>query len=59
MARLARRAETVQASLVDPDPATGLLTRARLADEIDRALRRGGGAVLVIRVQAMPSGAEA
>ena len=50
--RLARRGETVQASLVEPDPATGLLTRARFADEIDRAQRRGGGAVLVIRVQA-------
>jgi PAS domain S-box-containing protein len=53
--RLARRGETVQASLVDPDPATGLLTRARFADEIDRAQRRGGGAVLVIRVQPEPS----
>ncbi|WP_433301338.1 EAL domain-containing protein [Actinoplanes sp. CA-030573] len=51
MARLARRGETVQASLVDPDPATGLLTRARFADEIDRAQRRGGGAILIIRVQ--------
>ena len=56
MARLARRGETVQASLVDPDPATGLLTRARFADEIDRALRLGGGAVLVIRVQPERSG---
>ncbi|MBM2618884.1 EAL domain-containing protein [Actinoplanes sp. LDG1-06] len=51
MDRLARRGETVQSSLVEPDPATGLLTRARFADEIDRALRRGGGAVLVVRVQ--------
>jgi PAS domain S-box-containing protein len=51
MARLARRGETVQASLIDPDPATGLLTRARFADEIDRAQRRGGGAILIIRVQ--------
>jgi PAS domain S-box-containing protein len=51
MARLTRRGETVQASLVDPDPATGLLTRARFTDEIDRAQRRGGGAILVIRVQ--------
>jgi PAS domain S-box-containing protein len=51
MARLARRSETVQDSLVDPDPATGLLTRARFADEIDRAQRRGGGAILIIRVQ--------
>ncbi len=57
VARLARRGETVQSSLVDPDPATGLLTRARFADEIDRAQRRGGGAVLVIRVQAEPNAA--
>jgi PAS domain S-box-containing protein len=56
MARLARRGETVQASLVDPDPATGLLTRARFTDEVDRAQRRGGGAVLVIRVQPERSG---
>ncbi|GGK87057.1 EAL domain-containing protein [Mangrovihabitans endophyticus] len=52
VARLARRGETVQPSLLDEDPATGLLTRARFADEIDRALRRGGGAVLVVRVEA-------
>lgn len=55
-ARLTRRGETVQASLVDPDPATGLLTRARFADEIDRALRRAAGAVLVVRVQAEDAG---
>ncbi|GGN67367.1 hypothetical protein GCM10010112_30700 [Actinoplanes lobatus] len=51
-ARLTRRGETVQASLVEPDPATGLLTRARFADEVDRALRGAGGALLVLRVQA-------
>ncbi|GAA2641405.1 EAL domain-containing protein [Paractinoplanes durhamensis] len=51
IARLARRGETVQTSLIDPDPATGLLTRDRFTDEIDRAQRRGGGAVLIIRVQ--------
>jgi PAS domain S-box-containing protein len=51
VARLARRGETVQASISERDPATGLLTRARFADEIDRALRRGGGAVLVVRVE--------
>jgi PAS domain S-box-containing protein len=51
VARLARRGETVQASIVERDPATGLLSRAHFADEIDRALRRGGGAVLVIRVE--------
>ncbi len=56
LARLARRGETVQASLIEPDPATGLLTRARFADEVDRAQRRGGGAVLVIRVQPQRSG---
>ncbi|WP_328465638.1 EAL domain-containing protein [Actinoplanes sp. NBC_00393] len=50
-ARLTRRGETVQASLVEPDPATGLLIRARFADEIDRALRNAGGALLVVRVQ--------
>ncbi|SDT69502.1 EAL domain-containing protein [Actinoplanes derwentensis] len=50
--RLTRRGETVQASLIEPDPATGLLTRARFADEIDRALRGAGGALLVVRVQA-------
>jgi PAS domain S-box-containing protein len=51
VARLARRGETVQSSLIEPDQATGLLTRARFADEVDRALRLGSGAVLVIRVQ--------
>ena len=49
--RLARRGETVLASLIERDPTTELLTRARFADEADRALRRGGGAVLVIRVE--------
>src|SRR3954464_6743795 len=56
--RLTRRGESVQASLIDPDPATGLLTRARFADEIDRALRGRGGAVLVIRVQPDRTGDE-
>lgn len=51
VARLTRRGETVQASIVDPDPATGLLTRARFADEIDRAQRSGGGALLIVRVE--------
>ena len=49
--RLARRGDTVQASVPEPDPATGLLTRAGFADELDRAMRRGGGAVLVVRVE--------
>ena len=57
VARLARRGETVLASLIERDPATALLTRDRFADEVDRALRRGGGAVLVIRVE--PDRAEA
>src|SRR5690349_2332905 len=51
VARLSRRGETVQASIVEHDAATGLMTRARFADEVDRAQRRGGGAVLVIRVE--------
>jgi PAS domain S-box-containing protein len=50
--RLSRRSETVQTSIIEHDPATRLLTRARFADEIDRALRRAdGGAVLVLRVE--------
>ncbi|AEV82047.1 diguanylate cyclase [Actinoplanes sp. SE50] len=56
--RLTRRGETVQSSLVDPDPVTGLLTRARFADEIDRALRRAAGALLVLRVQGEGTGEE-
>jgi EAL domain-containing protein (putative c-di-GMP-specific phosphodiesterase class I)/GGDEF domain-containing protein len=52
VARLARRGETVHPSVAERDPGTGLLTRARFADEVDRALRRGGGgAVLVLRVE--------
>jgi PAS domain S-box-containing protein len=50
VARLARRGETVQPSVVERDAATGLLTRAAFADEIGRTLRRGG-AVLVLRVE--------
>jgi PAS domain S-box-containing protein len=50
--RLSRRNETVQPSMVERDAATDLLTRARFADEVDRALRgRGSGAVMVIRVE--------
>jgi PAS domain S-box-containing protein len=51
VARLSRRGETVQASIVERDEATGLMTRARFADEVDRAQRRGGGALLVIRIE--------
>lgn len=50
-ARLARRGETLQSSILEPDPATGLLTRARFADEVDRAQRRGEGALLVVRIE--------
>ncbi len=59
LARLARRGETVQSTLLDRDPATGLLTRARFADEVDRAMRRGGGAVLVLRIQPERGGDQA
>jgi PAS domain S-box-containing protein len=59
VARLARRVETVQPTVIDHDPATGLLTRARFADEIDRAQRRGGGAVLVVRVEPSAGGSRA
>ena len=57
VARLARRGETVQPSVAERDPATGLLTRARFADEIDRSLRRGG-AVMVLRVEPEGRGEE-
>jgi len=58
VARLARRGETVLASLIERDPATELLTRDRFADEVDRALRRGAGAVLVIRIEPDRAGAD-
>jgi len=51
VARLSRRGETVQPSIIERDPATGLLTRARFADEVDRAQHRGGGALLVVRIE--------
>jgi len=51
VARLSRRGETVQASIIERNAVTGLMTRARFADEVDRVQRRGGGAVLVIRVE--------
>ncbi|GAA2521899.1 EAL domain-containing protein [Winogradskya humida] len=51
VARLSRRGETVQSSIIDPDPDTGLLTRARFADAVDKAQSKGGGAVLVVRVE--------
>jgi PAS domain S-box-containing protein len=50
--RLTRRNQTVHTSIIEHDPATHLLTRARFADEVDRVLRGpGGGAVLVVRVE--------
>ncbi len=52
--RLTRRADTVQPTFVDRDAGTGLLTRARFADELDRELRRGPGAVVVLRVEPEP-----
>ena len=57
VARLTRRSETVLASLIERDPATELLTRDRFADEVDRALRSGGGAVLVVRIEPDRAGA--
>lgn len=49
--RLSRRTETVQSTVVERDPGTGLLARNRLVDELDRALRRGSGALIVVRVE--------
>ncbi|HEU4350137.1 MAG TPA: EAL domain-containing protein [Actinoplanes sp.] len=49
--RLAKRDQTVQNSVAERDPATALFTRAGFADELDRALRQGAGAVLVIQVE--------
>jgi EAL domain-containing protein (putative c-di-GMP-specific phosphodiesterase class I)/GGDEF domain-containing protein/PAS domain-containing protein len=46
--RRALRDRSVQRSLVDIDPVTGLLTRRAFADEVGRAARTGTGSVLVI-----------
>ncbi|MBT8224208.1 MAG: EAL domain-containing protein [Dactylosporangium sp.] len=46
--RLARRCQSVRTDLLDRDPVTGFLTRARFADEIDRAQRTGTGTLLVV-----------
>ncbi len=56
VARLTRRSETVQASIIERDPATRLLTRARFADEVDRALAmaRRLADLLVEALQAHP-----
>jgi PAS domain S-box-containing protein len=52
--RLTRRAETVRPTSVDRDPGTEVLTRPRFLDELDRCLRRGPGAVVVLRVEPEP-----
>ncbi|GIH12458.1 EAL domain-containing protein [Rugosimonospora africana] len=51
MERLKRRCETVLTVLADREPDTCLLTRRRFLDEIDRALRAGSGALLVLSVE--------
>lgn len=48
---LARRDEVSRCVSTDIDPATGLFTQRRFADEVDRALRLGAGVVLVLRVE--------
>jgi EAL domain-containing protein (putative c-di-GMP-specific phosphodiesterase class I)/GGDEF domain-containing protein/PAS domain-containing protein len=53
--RLKRRYDTVRTALVDWDSDSGLFTRRRFADELDRALRFGSGAVLVVRIEALES----
>jgi PAS domain S-box-containing protein len=52
--RLARRCQSVRMDLLDRDPVTGLLTRARFADEIDRAQRAGTGTLLVVAARPLP-----
>ncbi|MEV1016480.1 MULTISPECIES: EAL domain-containing protein [unclassified Micromonospora] len=49
--RLARRCETARTELISRDPATGLLTRPRFADEVDRTQRGGSGALLVVAAE--------
>jgi PAS domain S-box-containing protein len=49
--RLRRRCETVRAAIADWDPDSGLFTRRRFADELDRASRFGAGAVLILRIE--------
>jgi EAL domain-containing protein (putative c-di-GMP-specific phosphodiesterase class I)/GGDEF domain-containing protein/PAS domain-containing protein len=58
--RLARRRQTVRAEPPHADPVTGLLTRVRFTDEIDRALRAGTGALLVVATELVgPADADA
>ncbi|WP_281893387.1 EAL domain-containing protein [Phytohabitans aurantiacus] len=49
--RLARRRQTVRAEPPHADPVTGLLTRVRFTDEVERALRAGTGALLVVATE--------
>ncbi|MDG4807968.1 EAL domain-containing protein [Micromonospora sp. WMMD1120] len=49
--RLARRCETARIELISRDPATGLLTRPRFADEVDRTQRGGSGVLLVVAAE--------
>jgi PAS domain S-box-containing protein len=53
--RLKRRYDTVRTALGDWDSDSGLFTRRRFADELDRALRFGAGAILVVRVEGLDS----
>ena len=46
--RRARRESSVQQSLAEVDPVTGLLSRRAFVDEVGRALRSGTGTLLVI-----------
>src|SRR6266545_7053293 len=49
--RLRRRCDTVNAALTEWDADSGLFTRRRFVDEVDRALRFGPGVVLIIRIE--------
>jgi EAL domain-containing protein (putative c-di-GMP-specific phosphodiesterase class I)/GGDEF domain-containing protein len=49
--RLRRREDSVLTAMSDWDTDTGLFTSRRFADEIDRAMRFGAGAVLVVRIE--------
>jgi PAS domain S-box-containing protein len=49
--RLRRRFETVTTALKEWDSGSGLFTRRRFTDEVDRALRFDPGAVLILRVE--------
>jgi hypothetical protein len=52
--RLARRCQGIRTDLLDRDPVTGLLTRDRFADEVDRAQRAGTGTLLVLATRRPP-----